>query len=106
VGIDCQSERHIGIRIGVTEPKILSKWDFSQADLLKLTIPLAQLNKYRPRSKGLNPATAQSLLNHVPQHPGQAPQLIRDPGKPSRSALCHTNGQKAEVLTIKITYGQ
>lgn len=67
---------------------------------------LTQLTKYKKGSSGLNQTTAQSLLNHnaSAQHP--FPTLLPDLNKPRSSVLYTQTGARAEVLTIKMTYGQ
>jgi len=65
---------------------------------------LAQLQKHKRAKKGLDRATINSLANHVGGPTNSF--MVKNPAKPQSTALYHPNGQRAEVLTIKITYGQ
>ncbi|RDU99255.1 hypothetical protein [Trinickia dinghuensis] len=67
---------------------------------------LTQLQKYKKGAKGLNQKTVNSFGNHVPNPFAPTPFAQRDPSKPKSSILYHDNGDKANVLTIKIVWGQ
>jgi hypothetical protein len=67
---------------------------------------LKQLSTYKKKEKGLNPTTQASLMNHVPTLAAPNPAVIKDQSLPKSTALFHPNGQRADVLTIKIVYGQ
>jgi hypothetical protein len=65
---------------------------------------LKQLTRYKYRSKGLNAATQNSLYNVVPQH--GALNLKHGPSGPKTTSVYAASGQKIELLTIKMIYGQ
>lgn len=64
---------------------------------------LKQLNKYKKGEKGLDQATKNHLMN-VPSN--QPPTLQKNPMYPRSTALYDSTGRRAELLTIKIVYGQ
>lgn len=63
---------------------------------------LDQLNKYSVGKSGLDAATRNSLHNHTSQGPLNLQPGLSGPKTTSRQIA----GQKAELLTIKIIYGQ